>query len=117
MTTPTYPDAERLLHETRGRLLDRLAQLGSDETGELRTDVEYGDGFADAGAATAERTETLGLVDTLMKNLEDVNRALQRLGEGRYGVCLKCGREIGADRLAIRPESVYCVECKTKSGS
>jgi DnaK suppressor protein len=117
MTTPIYPDAERLLHEIHGRLLDRLAQLGSDETGELRTDVEYGDGFADAGAATAERTETLGLVDTLMKNLEDVNRALQRLAEGRYGVCLKCGREIGADRLASRPESVYCVECKTKSGS
>jgi DnaK suppressor protein len=117
MTTPTYPDAERLLLEARARLLDRLAQLGSDETGELRTDVEYGDGFADAGAATAERTETLGLVDTLMKNLDDVNRALQRLEEGLYGICLKCGREIGADRLAIRPESVYCVECKTKSGS
>jgi DnaK suppressor protein len=117
MTTATYPDAQRLLLETRARLLERLAQLGSDETGELRTDVEYGDGFADAGAATAERTETLGLVDNLMKNLEDVNLALQRLEEGLYGICLKCGREIGADRLAIRPESVYCVECKAKSGS
>src|SRR5512137_514358 len=117
MTTATYPEAERLLLEARARLLQRLAELGSDESGELRTDVEFGDGFADAGAATAERTETLGLVDNLMKNLSDVKRALQRLEVGLYGICLTCGREIGADRLAIRPESVYCVECKTKSGS
>lgn len=117
MTTATYPDAERFLLEARTRLRERLAQLGADETGELRTDVEFGDGFADAAAATAERTETLGLVDTLMKNLVDVDRALQRLAEGNYGTCLKCGKDIGADRLASRPESVYCVECKTKSGS
>jgi RNA polymerase-binding transcription factor DksA len=117
MTTPTYPDAQRLLLEARGRLLERLAELGSDETGELRTDLEFGDGFADAAAATAERTEALGILDTVMKNLEDVGRALHRLEEGLYGICLTCGREIDADRLAIRPESVYCVSCKSKSKS
>jgi DnaK suppressor protein len=52
-----------------------------------------------------------------MKNLEDVDRALRRLDEGLYGICITCGREIGEDRLAIRPESVYCVECKSKSKS
>lgn len=117
MTTQTYPDAERLLLEARARLLERLAELGSDETGELRTDLEFGDGFADAAAATAERTEALGLLDSVMKNLQDVTRALRRLEEGLYGTCLTCGREIGADRLAIRPESVYCVACKSKSKS
>ncbi|MBN2114794.1 MAG: TraR/DksA C4-type zinc finger protein [Acidimicrobiia bacterium] len=116
MTTATYPDAERLLLEARARLVERLAQLGAEETGELRADVEFGDGFADAAAATAERTEVLGLVDSLKKNLDSVDVALRRLGEGQYGICLACGREIGADRLAIRPESVYCVECKSKSG-
>jgi RNA polymerase-binding transcription factor DksA len=112
MTTATYPDAERLLHQARTRLVERLAQLGAEETGELRPDVEFGDGFADAAAATAERTEVLGLVESLKKNLDDVDMALRRLGEGMYGICLRCGRPIGADRLAIRPESVYCVECK-----
>jgi DnaK suppressor protein len=116
MTTATYPNAQTLLLEARARLVERLSQLGAEESGELRTDMEFGDGFADAAAATAERTEVLGLVDTLKKNLDDVDLALRRLAEGQYGICVKCGREIGADRLASRPESVLCVECKAKAG-
>jgi RNA polymerase-binding transcription factor DksA len=117
MTTATFPEAHRLLTEARARLVERLTQLGAEETGELRTDMEFGDGFADAAAATAERTETLGLVESLKKNLDDVDLALRRLDEGLYGICIKCGREISPDRLAIRPESVLCVECKAKAGS
>ena len=117
MSTATYPEAEQRLHEARGKLVRQLVELGADETGELRADVEFGDGFADAAAATAERTEVLGLVDSLKRNLDDVDRALGRIAEGLYGVCLTCGRDIGADRLAFRPESVYCVECRAKAGA
>jgi len=117
MSAATYPEAEQRLREERDKLVRQLGELGADEAGELRADVEFGDGFADAAAATAERTEVLGLVDTLKRNLEDVDSALGRIAEGLYGVCLTCGRAIGADRLAFRPESVYCVECKAKARS
>ncbi len=117
MSTATYPDAEHRLLEERDKLVRQLAELGADETGELRPDVEFGDGFADAAAATSERTEVLGLVDSLKKNLDEVDGALRRIQEGLYGMCVACGREIGADRLAFRPESVYCVECKAKTRS
>jgi DnaK suppressor protein len=117
MSTATYHEAEEHLREARSKLVRQLAELGADETGELRADVEFGDGFADAAAATAERTEVLGLVDSLKKNLDDIDLALRCIEEGRYGLCITCGREIGADRLAFRPESVYCVECKAKARS
>lgn len=117
MSTATYPDAEQRLRQERSKLVHQLAELGADETGELRADVEFGDGFADAAAATAERTEVLGLVDSLKKNLDDVHLALGRIQEGLYGVCIGCGRDIGTDRLAFRPEAVYCVECKARAGS
>lgn len=117
MSTATYPEAERVLREARSKLVRQLTELGADESGELRADVEFGDGFADAAAATAERTEVLGLVESLKKNLADVDGALGRIQEGLYGVCISCGRDIGADRLAFRPESVYCVECRVKAGA
>ena len=103
------------LEKARDRLVDQLDELGATPTGDLRSDVDYGDSFADAGAVTAERTERLGLVDTLKRQLDEVEGALARIEEGTYGVCARCGKEIPAARLEARPESTLCVECKSRT--
>lgn len=115
MNTSIYAEAEARLRSERERLVHRLDELGATETGELRNDVDFGDGFADAAAATAERTETLGLIENLHEMLGEIDRALERIAEGTYGTCIKCGNEIGAARLEFRPESVLCVACKSSS--
>lgn len=102
------------LEKARLRLIHQLSELGSGESGDLRSDMVFGDGFADAGAATAERTEVLGLVETLKGQLDGVERALARIEQGGYGICANCGKEIAAARMEARPESVYCVDCKSK---
>jgi DnaK suppressor protein len=114
MTTIDINSARAVLEQARERLVRQLAELGSHETGDLRHDVVFGDGFADAGAATAERTEVLGLVDTLKGQLDGVDAALARIDEGGYGICLNCGKEIDPLRMEARPESIYCVDCKSK---
>jgi len=114
VNTSIYAEAEARLRSERERLVHRLDELGATETGELRNDVDFGDGFADSAAATAERTEVLGLVDSLKTTLAGVDRALERIAEGKYGVCARCGEEIGAARLEFRPESTLCVDCKAK---
>jgi len=106
--------AAAALNEERAKLVHQMHALGADESGELTGDVDYGDAFADAGAATAERTEVLGLVETLKNMLGDVDAALGRIEDGTYGICASCGEEIGSDRMAYRPMSRLCVECKSK---
>ncbi len=107
--------AEEALREERARLVRQLHELGADETGELRSDLDFGGSFADAAAVTAERTEILGLVETLKTQLDAIDHALERIEAGSYGICEVCGGEIGEDRLAFRPESVLCVGCKSKA--
>jgi DnaK suppressor protein len=102
------------LNAERKKLVRQLAELGATETGELTGDVEFGDGFADAAAATAERSEVLGIVDNLTKLLADVDQALTRVEDGTYGLCKACGKEIGEARMEFRPTSRYCVECKSR---
>ena len=104
------------LEKARDRLVDQLDELGATPTGDLRSDVDYGDSFADAGAVTAERTERLGLVDTLVGQLREVEKALERIEQGTYGICAECGNEIPAARLEARPESTLCVDCKSRLG-
>jgi len=101
------------LEQERTTVLHQLHELGAGATGDLTGEIDYGDGFADAGAATAERTETMGIVESLTKRLGEVDAATAKLADGTFGVCSSCGRDIEADRLKYRPTSVMCVSCKS----
>lgn len=107
--------ARTALEEERARLVHQLRELGATETGELRSDLDFGGGFADAGAVTAERTEVLGLVQTLTQRLEEVDAALAQIADGTYGTCVSCGAKISEARLEARPASIYCIDCKSKT--
>jgi RNA polymerase-binding protein DksA len=113
MTTVDRAHAAATLEAERARLVHQLSELGADESGDLTGEMEFGDAFADAGAATAERTETLGIIENLKHQLDDVKAAIAKLADGTYGVCEKCGQDIGADRLEFRPSSLLCVNCKS----
>ncbi|MEE8491217.1 MAG: TraR/DksA family transcriptional regulator [Acidimicrobiia bacterium] len=110
-------DADRIrkiMSDEREKLVHQLDELGSDENGDLRPDLDFGEGFADAAAVTSERTEVLGLVETLKAQLDDVDAAVEKLDAGTYGVCESCGKKIGAARMEGRPTSRYCVDCKSR---
>jgi RNA polymerase-binding protein DksA len=109
--------AEQALKEERKQLVHQLDELGAAESGDLRSDIDFGGSFADAASVTAERTEVLGLIESLKTQLDDVDAALAHIAAGSYGICDSCGNPIGADRLEFRPESILCVECKSKAAS
>ena len=106
--------AERALTAERAQLVHQLDELGAAESGELRSDLDFGESFADAAAVTAERTEILGVVESLRSQLDDIDAALAHIEAGTYGTCDRCGQMIGEDRLEFRPASILCVSCKTK---
>jgi len=108
-----YSAARTVLQEDRAKLVHQLAELGANEDGELRRDLDFGEGFADAAAITAERTEVLGLVETLKIHLDEVDVALERIAAGTYGVCDRCGSRIAPERMEARPISHFCVDCKS----
>ena len=101
-----------VLQGERARLVSQLDDLGVTEDGEIRPDVDFGDGFADAASATAGRAERLGIAENLVEMLGNVDRALNKLEQGTYGICERCGTTIDPARMEYRPISRYCVECK-----
>lgn len=106
--------ARHTLRAERDKLAHQLDELGATEQGELRASgLALSREFADAGAATAERTELLGLAGQLAAQLADVDAALASIDEGTYGVCTSCGKPIPPARLEARPAALLCVDCKT----
>jgi RNA polymerase-binding protein DksA len=56
----------------------------------------------------------LTLERTLESTLRDVEKALDKIAKGSYGVCKYCGKDIDEKRLLARPASGSCVERKKK---
>jgi RNA polymerase-binding protein DksA len=55
--------------------------------------------------------EALGAQD--LKRLKLIDSALTRIQQGKYGLCMKCGKRIPQDRLEAIPYALMCIECKT----
>jgi RNA polymerase-binding protein DksA len=66
--------------------------------------------LGDAGSDTFEIDNTLGLVDSERKLLEEIIDALERIEQGSYGICLGSGKPIGKARLTAIPWAKYCIE-------
>jgi len=71
-----------------------------------------GDDQADTGTKTFEREQEISLANNLLERINQVERAIDRLGEGNYGWCERCGNAIPVERLAAFPSATLCVTCK-----
>jgi DnaK suppressor protein len=64
------------------------------------------------GSSTAfDRQHVAALLGQAEDQLTAIERAERRLDDGTYGRCERCGRDIGAGRLAARPAAATCVAC------
>jgi hypothetical protein len=63
---------------------------------------------AEAVDEPAPREPTV--LDRMQDELDDVERALERLDDGSYGTCQACGAAIDDGLLATRPTARFCPE-------
>ena len=109
-TAPVTPTAVRAQLEAElARLDEQLAALGYGGR-----DLEFDEGFADTGQVTAERGEVEALAGTLLETRADVERALQKIEQGAYGVCERCSNPIAEARLEANPTARLCITCASK---
>ncbi len=100
----------------------RLIELREDLLSEVRSKNAEAADLRDEGVADVA---DLGLTDSLSELLHllsdnkreeimNIDEALERLRQGRYGQCQGCGEPIDIERLELRPYTRFCIDCKTK---
>src|SRR5215472_13537986 len=107
---------ERLAAE-RADALARLNGLERELAGIIESSGAAGtdDEHDPEGATIAfERQHAAALLGQARQQLAEIDAALRRLAEGRYGTCEDCGRPIGAARLAARPVAATCINCASR---
>jgi DnaK suppressor protein len=85
-------------------------QLALDrDPGDVQFDEESGQG----DTMNVERERDLALSAQALAAVEEIDRALEKIDAGTYGVCEKCGDNIPKERLKALPYAALCVKCKS----
>jgi RNA polymerase-binding transcription factor DksA len=117
MDEQTVAELRTALTTRRGEIINDLDRLGQemrwlseeqeDERGSL------GNHLGDDGSSVMEQ-ERIGTVsDDLRDVLRQIEGALERMDEGTFGVCQRCGKQIDSERLEAFPYVEYCIECQS----
>lgn len=66
---------------------------------------------ADIASETYEMEMHMNLEDKELKHLHKIEKALEKIKNGTYGICEACGKKIEFNRLDIIPETELCMKC------
>ena len=84
--------------------------MGATRDADQRRDM-FKDPYGSA-SLTHDDEVAAAVVDRRARQLEEVNRALEDIDAGRYGVCRDCGEAIAPARLKVMPFAIRCVGCQ-----
>lgn len=102
----------------RARLEQQRASLRSDiaaliaENQAPQDDAGIGNHIADDATEVFERERDLALQSNSQELLTQVEAAIERIDEGRYGICARCGKQIPPERLEALPYAIYDIDCQ-----
>ena len=102
---------EKTLSDQKREIISNL--LTSNEDFKEIVDAMDPKDLADVASDDIDRKmiEAIGAQD--LKRLRMIESALARIQQGKYGLCIKCGKKIPYERLEAIPYALMCIECKT----
>jgi|UniRef100_A0A7C3Z417 RNA polymerase-binding protein DksA len=101
-------EKERIIKEKK--IVEEVVERTDKEsTGELSTFRTH---IADLSSDTYQKEIASQLTTQERKILFEIEEALRRIKEGKYGICERCGAEIAEERLAALPYCRYCIKCQ-----
>jgi RNA polymerase-binding transcription factor len=97
---------DRMLRARREQLLRHLDQLQREAVPDRTPDDE-----GDEAARNLLEHLSFDAVERERKLLKEIDAALERIKDGSYGTCERCGKEITLRRLRAVPWARFCLIC------
>lgn len=93
------------------REIDRLER----EVAKARKYVDLGDSDEDNTQEFEMLEERQALAQKAISELGNLKKTLELIGQGKYGICQKCGGAIEKGRLKTYPGAAYCASHAQKN--
>ncbi|OGC09272.1 hypothetical protein A2V82_15425 [candidate division KSB1 bacterium RBG_16_48_16] len=108
-----------LIIQKRETLLNEIEHLKNNGLNSSVKDISgehsaYSYHMADQGTDTMDREQQYMFASREGNYLYHLERALERIEKGEYGICVRCNNEINPERLEAVPHARLCIQCKSK---
>ncbi|MDR0642367.1 MAG: TraR/DksA family transcriptional regulator [Treponema sp.] len=102
---------EKSLSDLKSEIISNLL-VNNEDFKEIVEGMDPKD-LADIASDDIDRKMIEAIGSQEMKRLRLIDSALTRIKQGKYGLCIKCGKRIPQDRLEAIPYALMCIDCKT----
>jgi DnaK suppressor protein len=106
----TTKDLEKIKSELlvrRRELEEKLDQMSKEKV----SDDQVQDPGDQALSSTMELLKS-SFEDAEIQEIKRIERALQKIEDGSYGICADCGEQISEKRLKSNPNAARCLACQ-----
>jgi len=107
---------KRKMRSYRDRLLDRreglVGQVQAAELYSRERDAEATQDPADMAANAYTKELLVSMSDNDRQLLNSIDEALDRIEDGEYGKCIRCGEAVSEKRLEAVPWARHCIRCQ-----
>lgn len=100
---------KKLLLDRKNEIMEAADQTRDDGMGYDSADLPD---EVDLASSETGQAMNLRLRDRERVLLKKIDKVLQKIEDGEFGVCELCGEEIGVKRLEARPVADLCIRCK-----
>ena len=109
---------KKLLLEKREDILEEIKHIAKEN---LKSQKEasgdlsgYSHHMADMASDSYDRELSLNIASGEQEIIYEIDEALKRIKEGKYGKCLLCDKRIPVRRLKAVPYAKHCIQCQSK---
>jgi|YNPMSStandDraft_1061717.scaffolds.fasta_scaffold00098_1 RNA polymerase-binding protein DksA len=104
---------KKKLVEMRNNILKSIIEENNEIIGLKEISGEISEEY-DMASTILETEMKEQLEENDLKTLKEINDALNRIANNKYGICEECGIEISYDRLNYLPYTKKCEKCAKK---
>jgi RNA polymerase-binding protein DksA len=102
---------EKSLVKLKKEIIGNLI-VSSKDFKEIVEDMDPKD-LADIASDDIDRRMIEAVGSKELQRLKQIESAITRIKQGKYGRCVKCGLPIPQDRLEAIPYALMCIKCKS----
>ena len=100
------------LEKAKNVLEVKMAELSGSLRNRDEIVIEKAPDALDEVQLAGERELAIRNLDRDSNMLRQIRRALNRIADGSYGICLHCEDEISPKRVVAVPWTAYCIKCQ-----